>query len=139
ESDKMERSMAFFAARVHEQRSAILSAQESAAANARASQAALVDAFDDAQSRTVATVERLLEDKEKDQRVKEARERERLLREKEARSRQREARERAFADREKAARRRGRFARVALAVLLVGLGGAGFAIFQLEEQRASIA
>ncbi len=139
ETDRLERGMAFFAARVHEQSSAILSAQENAAAGARAAQAAMRDALEDAQLRTAATVERLLEEKERKLRAEEARERERRAREKEAWAIQRSARERDYRDREAKARRRRRIVRlVAVTVLLVG-AGLGVAFFQVEQQRASLA
>jgi hypothetical protein len=131
--------MAFFAARVHEQSSALLAAQEAAAANARASQGAVVDAFESVQSRTIASVERLLDERAAEKREAEARERDRLRREKEARGRQREARERAFQDREKQARTRGRLARVLAVVGFVLMVGGAWAFFALDEQQKSVA
>jgi hypothetical protein len=139
ETDRLERGMAFFAARVHEQSSAILAAQENAAAGARAAQASMRDALEEAQLRTAATVERLLEEKERKAREGEARERERRARDKEAWAIQRAARERDYRDREAKARRRSRIGRlVAVTVLLVG-AGIGVAFFQVEQQRASLA
>lgn len=139
ETDRLERGMAFFAARVHEQSSAILSAQENAAAGARAAQAAMRDALEDAQLRTAATVERLLEEKERKVRAEEARERERRAREKEAWAIQRGVRERDYRDREAKARRRSRIARLALVTVLLVGAGLGVAFFQVEQQRASLA
>lgn len=146
ETDRIERTMAFFAARVHEQSSSILAAQEAAAENVRLSQGAIAQAFEDSQHRTIATVEKLLEERAAEAREKAAQEqrqalaeRERVAREKEARRRQREARGKTFDEHAKEQRSRGRFARAVGALLVLALIGAGAAWLSLDEQRTSVA
>ncbi|HZV02617.1 MAG TPA: hypothetical protein VFF73_38275 [Planctomycetota bacterium] len=110
EAERFERNMAFFAARVHEQSSAILSAQEQNARSFGAAQRAVIEAFEDSQSRASA----------------------------EAARREREQEEKAKA-RKVAKKRSRRLAGVAGALVLSLVGAAGFFAFSLDEQRASVA
>jgi hypothetical protein len=67
EAERFERGMAVMAARVHEQSSAILEGQEQAAQGFRGAQRAIVEGFEDAQARTIEALERLHEERTREQ------------------------------------------------------------------------
>jgi len=121
EAERLERNMAFFAARVHEQSAAILAAQEASAEGYRSSQRAVIDAFDDTQARARSEMERREADRE-ERAI--AAEKDRVER---ARVRQAKS------------RRSSRLALVGALLVLCALGGLGWAFRDLDEQRATVA
>ncbi|MEZ0230455.1 MAG: hypothetical protein ACAI25_17665 [Planctomycetota bacterium] len=139
ETDRIERTMAFFAARVHEQSTSILAAQEATAANELISRNALAQAFYDSQQQTVKTVEKLLDEKERAARDEQTRERLRIAKEKVAREKMREVRGRILAERDQQGRRSRRARMAAVSVLGLVLVGFAAAWFVVDEQRTSVA